>query len=254
MADCTGCRYQSGELGVIGLHCNYLLITGRTRLGQMTEAQRAETRRTGACLFKERGPQATVIEAPQEMYGIPRIKPRRVRYDRAVFRKLWEQGLSDSQMAKEVGCAKETVLQWRKEEGLPFNEAHIHFDREKMLELYQQGRNDAEIGRELGCSPQTVKHWRSTQGLPILTPRRRVDWEAVRRLYMAGFGDAEISRLVGCNENTVYRWREKERLPANRFRKKGTGERQSPSRPEADSPLYTRGPLGDEAPPAQGSR
>ncbi len=34
MADCTGCRYQSGELGVIGLHCNYLLITGHTRLAR----------------------------------------------------------------------------------------------------------------------------------------------------------------------------------------------------------------------------
>lgn len=224
MADCTGCRYQSGELGVIGLHCNYLLITGRTRLGQMTPEQRREAKISGACLFKERGPQATVIQTPMGGYQIERIKPRRIRYDRDIFRKLWEQGLSDSQMAKEVGCAKETVIKWRQEEGLPFNEAHVHVDREKMLALYQQGLNDGEIGRELGCAPQTVKHWRNKKGLPAITQRRTVDWATVRRLYMTGLSDAEIARTAGCHENTVYRWREKERLPANRFRRKETGD------------------------------
>ena len=215
MANCEGCRYQSGELGVIGIHCNYLLITGHTRLGQMTEEQRREARRTGKCFHKQLGPQATVIEAPQEMYGIRRIPARKVRYDREIFRSLYDKGMTDSQMAREVGCAKEAVLKWRLGEGLPFHETKAAFDREKMLVLYRQGLSDAQIARELGCTSKTVTYWRKKKGLPPARKKETVNWKWVRRLYMAGCTDAETAQTVGCHESSIWKWRQDNQLPPN---------------------------------------
>ena len=42
-------------------------------------------------------------------------------WDRKLARKLWKAGRQDPEIARSVGCATETILNWRKREGLQSN-------------------------------------------------------------------------------------------------------------------------------------
>lgn len=86
---CKGCIY----LGTTGpyLTCDYMLIAGPRR----------------PC---PRGPGCTVKEVSETK-----------KWDKAKAFELYQAGLSDSQIAQEVGVSQRTIFVWRKEEMLPPN-------------------------------------------------------------------------------------------------------------------------------------
>lgn len=222
MVNCEGCRFRSGAFGDLGPHCNYLLITGRIRLGQMTGEQRAEQRRTGVCLHREEGMPSRVIEAPSETYQIKKLpSPRRSKFDTETLQRLYSQGLSDEELAGELGSSREWVRAWRRKNGLKSNPPESQRRREERdaeaLRLYRAGWTDEAIGKAVGLAGRTVKAWRKKNGLPANGGPKPVDWPRVRRLYMDGFNDREISEILGIHQHTVADWRQKNKLPANRF-------------------------------------
>jgi len=42
-------------------------------------------------------------------------------YDRSLFKKLYDEGKTDKQIAESMGCCVSTVIKWRKVENLSFN-------------------------------------------------------------------------------------------------------------------------------------
>lgn len=82
---------------------------------------------------------------------------------------LYNQGLSDSEIARRLGLTQNAIGYWRREQDLSPNSlrgGRVLGDKEKKrLELYNQGLNDSEIGREIGCERYTITYWRRAHGL-----------------------------------------------------------------------------------------
>ena len=93
---------------------------------------------------------------------------------------LYNQGMSDAQIAKRVCVEKNVIQHWRTRRGLPPN-APKGFQKgnkygcmgrlselreNKRLELYNRGLNDAQIARIVGVENSTISQWRRSIGLP----------------------------------------------------------------------------------------
>ena len=100
----TQCRYHSGNVSGSDGSCNYFFITGETK------TSRGEADITRKCgLYKPDTVQKWRLGA-----GLP---PRyRQEIDRARLKELWEAGMDDPHIAKELGVS--TMSAWRARNGM----------------------------------------------------------------------------------------------------------------------------------------
>lgn len=106
---CRKCRYY-GFSGGLGWTCDYLVITGRSRTGGLTKEEKLEP-----CRVFEPGKRMRRIE------GIAYSRNGRFTYDQQKIRKMYFEGLNDTEIARRVGCVSSTVRLWRKRHDLPPN-------------------------------------------------------------------------------------------------------------------------------------
>lgn len=87
---------------------------------------------------------------------------------------LWEQGLCDREIARELGCANRTVRKIRKQEDLPVNDQRLLSPRiaAERRRHYDAGLSDTEIARIQGVTPESICIWRKRYGLPANRKRR----------------------------------------------------------------------------------
>lgn len=93
---------------------------------------------------------------------------------------LYNQGMSDAEIAKRVYVIKSVICNWRTRRGLPPN-APKGFQKgnkygcmsrlpevkeNKRLVLLSRGLNDTQIARVLGLNNSTISQWRRNRGLP----------------------------------------------------------------------------------------
>lgn len=168
---CRKCGHWRQRGGVLGPHCGYMEDTGRSRIAQMTEAQR----KSRECPFFEAGPPKKVLHkpivvSPNRLARLTegrmfRSRPR-LDYDRMLT--LYDQGKSDQEIADEMNCAKETVRGWRARRELPpnVNMPRKRVDTEKVRALYMAGFSDRRIADMVGCSSNAVLDWRHREKLP----------------------------------------------------------------------------------------
>jgi uncharacterized protein YjcR len=99
---------------------------------------------------------------------------REIDFDRKKALKLYSEGMTDGEIALELGVRQLHVAMWRKECGF---QEHSHkaeataedkptgkWDRAK--ELYDQGLTDGRIAEAIGVSTNSVLNWRRKEGLP----------------------------------------------------------------------------------------
>lgn len=81
---------------------------------------------------------------------------------------LWELGLSDREIAQDLGCASRTVRKIRKQEDLPVNDQRLLSPRmaAERRRHYDAGLSDAEIARIQGVTPESICIWRKRYSLP----------------------------------------------------------------------------------------
>lgn len=168
---CKGCRYRS-HLGILGKGCCYLLETGRSRLGQMTPEQR----KAGECPVRMEGILPVRIVRPKvHAYAIDKrtVTKRRMTYDPDQMLTLYDQGKTDGEIAESVGCAKDTVMKWRRRKGLTpnVNKPKTPINYELVRRLYMAGLTDIEIAGALGCCRSAIQKWRAENLLPVNRPR-----------------------------------------------------------------------------------
>lgn len=82
-------------------------------------------------------------------------------YDRAVFRRLYDAGLSDNAISRALGCSVYVVTTWRNGAGLARHFAPIHGrkrnpKRRLILKLRRDGLTFGQIAKRVGCSRSTV--------------------------------------------------------------------------------------------------
>ena len=138
------------------------------------------------------------------------------------LRELYGKGLSDRQIAVQLGTKEYRVYRWRKDRKLSSNYKNTHrtIDEERARELYDEGSPDTRIAAELGCGVSTVATWRYREGLPAIYPHRRMNDQRIRELYDKGLNDTQISKVTGNSTDAIRRWRKRNGLESNWKEKK----------------------------------
>ena len=101
-------------------------------------------------------------EEVAEFLGLePESEKRSLIFDEKRALKLYNVGMSDVQVARELNVSSSTIWRWRTELNLPAN-GTVSADR---LALYNQGLSDVEIAKREGVSPSAICLWRRYYGL-----------------------------------------------------------------------------------------
>jgi len=85
---------------------------------------------------------------------------------------MYEQGLTDKQIAAKLGVKKHSIEMWRFKNDLPCNRAIKHSEiplKEKLderMRLYNEKMTDVEIAKIQGVKTSVISNWRKRQDLP----------------------------------------------------------------------------------------
>ncbi len=128
-------------------------------------------------------------------------------------RVLYDEGLTDGEIAERTGFRRGTIGEWRRNSGLPLNDpGRYRLDKEednRRRELHEGGLSDTEIGRRVGVGRSSIVGWRQSRGLPANFIRGRKsslsDDEKViiKMLHSQDMTIMEISRTVERGYPTV---------------------------------------------------
>jgi len=81
-----------------------------------------------------------------------------------------EQGLSDGEIAEQLGITKSAFTIWRNKRGIPPNRPRggqrlPKNMQKRRIELYKRGFSDREIAEKIGISKSGVQRWRKREGI-----------------------------------------------------------------------------------------
>lgn len=151
---CNGCKYVGTDLP-----CEYILITGKS---PQSQGAHIDPEGDGGCELYDEGAKIYL-----NSNGIA-IEPA-TKIDYKKVSELYKKGMTDAQIAKEVGCIKGTVRKWRAKNNLKPNlqvGMKSKIDSDKAMEHYKLGKNDHEIANAVGVNADAVYYWRKIHKLP----------------------------------------------------------------------------------------
>lgn len=121
-------------------------------------------------------------------------------------RELWEQGMTDRQIAESMNISPGGVYAHRREWGAG-NKSNT-YDWEYARKLWEQGASDRQIAEELGCGLKSAQRKRREWG----KANSGIDWDLARRMWTEGKSQNEIAETIGCSRGSVCKqcraWRE----------------------------------------------
>lgn len=94
-------------------------------------------------------------------------RKRRKEFDADRFVELYEAGLTDLQIAQEMGISRYMAFTYRHEMGLKSKRSNVlagHYDT--VMKLYRAGKNDREIAEAIGVSDGVICEFRNKRGMP----------------------------------------------------------------------------------------
>lgn len=101
--------------------------------------------------------------------------------DNDAISRLYEQGKTDTQIARTLGISDTTVAKWREEAGVPGHGSKTRsWDTDLALRMYKEGSDDMTIGREISVGVESVRAWRKENDLP--TNRHRLPYTGRKEL------------------------------------------------------------------------
>ncbi len=213
--ECYKCKWR-GTLGGIesDFCCDYCWVTGNVRIAM-------EKREDGLCPAYEEGDPVRLEVRPLDQ-PIRTVVIKGRGYTHAELMEMYGKGMTDAEIAREIGGVKSTVFQWRHRNNLPPNQRKQEFkskyDYAEFRRLWDKGLNDSKIAKAVGCAMSTVNRWRMLEGLAsngVSGSEPRIDRKKMRELYDTGLSDSKIAKEVGCNPSTISKWRIREGLPPN---------------------------------------
>ncbi len=110
---CTrkSCRYWSSPGTGIGNNCDYMTLTGKSRIAQIPDRKmRSDFDR---CPLYEKGKRPKL--------GPVKFGDVRTKYDWALGAQMYKAGATDREIAEALGCTRENVKYWRRNHKLPPN-------------------------------------------------------------------------------------------------------------------------------------
>ena len=76
-------------------------------------------------------------------------------YDRDEMRRLYDEGYTDEEIARQVGCTQHYIERLREKAGLVPN--HAPFDEGKMKALHRAGWSIHKIADEMGVEDEEIR-------------------------------------------------------------------------------------------------
>lgn len=160
--------------------------------------------------------------APQTVHnwlvaaGVPRRpSPATVRRDISddeIIRLYVDRGLSDAEIAEQLGCSASLVYARLARRGVPRRDRGARHRRRpgdsELARLHGEGGSSLrDLARRYGVSAQAVQRWLIAGGIerrPPGAPRARGVEDPVA-LYVAGWSAPAIAERLGCSPSTIYR-------------------------------------------------
>jgi len=121
-------------------------------------------------------------------------------------------GVSGTEVAKQLGVSTHTVSKWRKEAGLSgvHNSAFDSTFKEEAMQMIRDGVSGTEVAKQLGVSTHTVSKWRKEAGLSGIKWSKKYSIENendVIDLLREGKTHSEISSISGIGPKTIRKWK-----------------------------------------------
>lgn len=162
-------------------NCRYMDIAGQTRLGAIYKkygaaAARRLTDPANCPMYEpEPGcPRLPPIEPRPEGQTEKQAKKHRppgitlTEEEEARRMGMYRSGLTDAEIAAELGLSEKAVKSWRRRRNLPCvkrKRKETEFQA-TVKRLYTEGKTDREIAEIIGSKPSTICSWRSRSNLP----------------------------------------------------------------------------------------
>lgn len=108
-----------------------------------------------------------------------------MRINKVEVRKLWLEGLLDTEIAECLNCAEITIKRWRQQNNLKSNYAISRSEKNPispalLTKLWENGLTDSEIAKELNCAAVTIWRFREKNGMGSNTCI--FDWKKERKI------------------------------------------------------------------------
>lgn len=151
--------------------CDYMGVTGKPRILVSPGVGEECTAFLPLDGDAPRKPYALTLQPNAGMHpGDLEFLRRQSRYRQ--MRVLYDEGMNDHQIGREMGCSPCTVRNWRLREGLKGNTDRKRTSpaatierRAQMMTLWKQGLDDRQISDRMQLSVKTVRTWRRENGL-----------------------------------------------------------------------------------------
>jgi len=128
---------------------------------------------------------------------------------------LYEKGMTDRQIADELGVSQSAVNYRRGKLGLPSNFERKEPSNDLIKDLNQRGYTDRQIAERLGISQASVNYRRQRLGLPSNFKAEKLSDDNLLLLYDEGLSDREIAEELGVTPAAINYRREKLGLASN---------------------------------------
>lgn len=134
-------------------------------------ADKAEAARIANGTVKEHQPKRVTDDAVERMAKSDKAHLRVTDYDR--MRELYEQGMTDGKIAREMGLVDQSLVRkWRDRYGIPAhgNQKRVpKFNPDLALQMYVDGKGDRQIAEAMDVDRSMVYQWRKKEGLQAVS-------------------------------------------------------------------------------------
>lgn len=122
-----------------------------------------------------------------------------VNIDMEKFHVLYNQGLSDNKIAKELDCDRKTIERRRHKLGLPVNfwQSEVKRNPELIKQMLEEGKSSVEISKLLKVSVTTLTKFKKENNIRSAydTKMSKEDIDKAMSLAQEGYMDTEIAKL-----------------------------------------------------------
>lgn len=130
-----------------------------------------------------------------------------VNIDMERFHVLYNQGLSDSKIAKELGCSRKTIERRRHKIGLPVNFWQSEAKKNPALiqQMLEEGKSSVEISRLLNVSVTTLAKFKKENNIKGAYDIKmsKEDIDKAMSLAQEGYMDTEIAQMFGVTAGNI---------------------------------------------------
>lgn len=130
-----------------------------------------------------------------------------VNFDMERFHVLYNQGLSDSKIAKELNCSRKVIERKRHKLGLPVNfwQSEVRRNSTLIKQMLDEGKSSTEISKFLNVSVATLAKFKKENSIKGAYDAKmsKEDIDKAMSLAQEGYMDTEIAELFGVTASNI---------------------------------------------------